>query len=101
LPIELRRTLVSRAHSLRDMDRANPPVFTGWANPEAADWPQDRLTLTEMGRAVLAAEVDWMDLGPPVRWLGGVKIDPAAAHWRWDGLSQSVRRQHARATNAR
>ena len=49
-------------------------------------WPQERLTITPLGRAVLAGTVDWLSLRPPARWLGGVLI-PRAGPWlaRWDG----------------
>lgn len=70
------------------MERARRRVFTrqpgvdreGRARPP---WT-DVLTLTDLGRAVLAAEVDFRSLAPPPRWVGGVSVSNDAPDWRWD-----------------
>jgi hypothetical protein len=62
-------------HILNEMGRANP----------------DRLTITQTGQEVLRAVTDWLSLHPPVRWLGGVRIDPSTPNWRWDEARQDVR----------
>jgi hypothetical protein len=70
------------------MERAREPVFTrepgvdreGLARPP---WT-DVLTLTDLGRAVLANEVDFQSLAPPPRWVGGVQISQGSPDWRWD-----------------
>ncbi|HEY4250661.1 MAG TPA: DUF1835 domain-containing protein [Roseomonas sp.] len=66
------------------------PIVTTGFDGEDRHWPQERLTITPLGRAVLAGEVDWLSLAPPVRWLGGVRIDGAAPGWRWDDAAGTV-----------
>lgn len=72
-----------------DMRSAPAPVFTGGFEGEDRHWPQERLTITPLGRAVLAGEVDWLSLQPPERWLGGVRIAGALC-WRWDDAAESI-----------
>ncbi len=70
------------------MELARERVFTrepgvdreGRARPP---WT-DVLTLTDLGRAVLAGEVDFQSLAPPPRWVGGVRISQDDPDWRWD-----------------
>lgn len=69
------------------MKVARAPVFTGAFDGEDRHWPQERLTITPLGRAVLAGEVDWLSLRPPERWLGGVRIPGDAPCWRWDEVT--------------
>ena len=45
----------------------------------------------QTGQEVLRAVTDWLSLHPPVRWLGGVRIDPSTPNWRWDEARQDVR----------
>lgn len=71
-------------HILRDMKRIDRPVFeTDFAGQDHA-WQHERLTLTDLGRAVLAGEVDWLSLRPPERWLGGVRISVTRQCWYWN-----------------
>ena len=73
---------------LLSMELARERVFTrqpgvdreGRARPP---WT-DVLTLTDLGRAVLAGEVDFQSLAPPPRWVGGVRISQEDPDWRWD-----------------
>ena len=44
----------------------------------------DILSITELGRAVLKGDVDFMSLAPPSRWVGGVEIGAGLPDWRWD-----------------
>ncbi len=72
LPMELARERVfTRQPGLDSQGRARPP----WT---------DVLTLTELGRTVLAGAVDFQSLAPPPRWVGGVRISSEDADWRWD-----------------
>ena len=50
----------------------------------------DVLTLTDLGRRVLAGDVDFQSLGPPPRWVGGVRIAPGEPDWRWDEASREA-----------
>ena len=77
-------------HILNDMGRANPAVY------ERSELDPDRpfsarLTITQTGQEVLRCVTDWLSLHPPVRWLGGVRIDPSAPNWRWDEACQDVK----------
>ena len=72
------------------MRHAEQAVFTGAFDGEERRWPRERLTITELGRAVLSGEVDWLSLRPPARWLGGVLIPGAAPCWRWDDGTGAV-----------
>jgi len=42
------------------------------------------LTITDLGRAVLRGERDWLSLRPSSRWVGGVHVEPGVTGWRWD-----------------
>lgn len=72
------------------MKAARQPVFIGTFEGEDRDWPKERLTVTPLGRAVLAGAVDWLSLHPPARWLGGVRIAGDAPGWRWDDAAAKV-----------
>jgi hypothetical protein len=75
---------------LEGLARARVPALSfadappGMPPPSGAPWAERPLDLTEAGRAVLAGEADWLSLGPPGRWVGGVRIGPGGAVWRWD-----------------
>ena len=45
-----------------------------------------KLTLTAAGQAVLAGELDQLELNGLDRWLGGVRLQYPEAVWRWDGI---------------
>ena len=66
------------------MKRVTAPVFTGVTQDGEQRWWRERLTITDLGRQVLAASVDWLSLRPPERWVEGVCIRPGAPNWRWD-----------------
>jgi hypothetical protein len=44
----------------------------------------DILSITDLGRAVLQGEVDFLSLRPPGRWVGGVKVGAGMPGWRWN-----------------
>ena len=69
---------------LNSMRAATKPMFTGTFKGEQRQWLDELLTITDLGRAVLAGEVDWLSLSPPERWLGGVRVSAASPCWRWD-----------------
>jgi hypothetical protein len=66
------------------MKQVSKPVFTGLIDKPEQPWWRERLTITPLGRAVLAGDVDWMSLRPPERWVGGVVIRPDQPCWRWN-----------------
>jgi hypothetical protein len=55
----------------------------------------DVLTITDLGRAVLRGEVDFLSLRPPQRWVGGVQVAAGSTDWRWNEESRSVVRRQA------
>jgi hypothetical protein len=76
-------------HILNQMGRAHPAVYErSVLDPERPF--SDRLTITQTGREVLQGVTDWLSLQPPLRWLGGVRIDPSTPNWRWDEARQDV-----------
>jgi hypothetical protein len=50
----------------------------------------DRLSITDLGRAVLAGEVDFRSLQPPNRWVGGVEIGRGQPDWRWNERAREL-----------
>ena len=75
---------------LASMRAASEPVFTGAFEGDARRWLDERLTITDLGRAVLAKQVDWLSLSPPDRWLGGVHVSAAVPCWRWDETTGAI-----------
>ncbi len=70
-----------------NMEGASARVFerrTG-VEPDGRSRPPwtDILSITELGRAVLKGDVDFMSLTPTSRWVGGVQIGAGMADWRW------------------
>jgi hypothetical protein len=53
----------------------------------------DVFTTTDLGRAVLKGEVDFLSLRPPRRWVGGVQVAAGSTDWRWNEESRSVVRR--------
>jgi len=75
---------------LDSMRAASEPVFTGTFQGEQRRWSDELLTITDLGRAVLAGKVDWLSLSPPERWLGGVRVSASSPCWRWDEQSATT-----------
>ena len=60
------------------------PESPGRTSVEAPGKFLQLLVITELGRAVLRGERDWLSLRPPSRWVGGVHVSPSVTGWRWD-----------------
>jgi hypothetical protein len=60
------------------------PESPGKTSVEAPGKFLQLLAITELGRAVLRGERDWLSLRPPSRWVGGVYVEPGVVGWRWD-----------------
>lgn len=74
---------------LDSMKRVDRPVF--FSEPAGdGQWFRERLTITELGRAVLNGTVDFLSLHPPERFLGGVAIGDSTLSWRWDDGARMV-----------
>ncbi|KRP67720.1 hypothetical protein [Pseudomonas orientalis] len=54
------------------------------------EWPRRELALTPLGLEVLDANAYWPDHSSHARWIGGICIEPARAHWTVDGDAQPV-----------
>ncbi len=78
---------------LQCMRRVAEPLITGRFENGESRWAFERLSITPLGRAVLAGEVDFLSLRPPSRWLGGACIDGSTPGWRWDEAARSVVRR--------
>ena len=72
------------------MKKVRRPVFHAIVSEDGYHWQKELLTVTPLGRAVLAGETDWLSLHPPVRWLGGVRIDGDAPCWRWNDDAATI-----------
>ena len=76
-------------HIIDDMGRANAAVYErSVVDPDRRF--SDRLAITQTGREVLRGVTDWISLRPPVRWVGGVRINPSTPNWRWDEATDDV-----------
>ena len=64
------------------------------------DFRTAELALTGDGRAVLAGERDWIEIGGSERWLGGVHLEGRKAAWRWDPAKRTVTSGHRHDSNA-
>jgi len=56
---------------------------------ESRDFVNGELTLTPLGRDVLAGKRDWQNINTDSRWLGGVEI-AAPSQWRWNPESRQL-----------
>jgi hypothetical protein len=74
------RVLNIEAASDRLYERRPGVARNGEARPP---WT-DVLTITDLGRAVLSGDVDFLSLRPSKRWVSGVQIGPGMLDWRWD-----------------
>lgn len=68
-------------HVVEQMALARPMVIV----IEPGEKPFRRLvSLTRVGRRVLSGAIDFLSLGPPERWVGGVRIAAGQPVWRID-----------------
>jgi hypothetical protein len=51
---------------------------------------EGELTLTPLGREVLAGRQNWQRINKKTRWLGGVEINPGESEWRWDPSNREL-----------
>ena len=55
-------------------------------------WPQRVVGITALGERVLRGELNWLDLGPAERWVGGVQIVADRSPWVISGAGRVWRR---------
>jgi hypothetical protein len=71
---------------------ASEPVLTRVPAREGEPYFRQEVSLTDLGRAVLRGERDWLSLRSPPRWVGGVQVVPMQEAWRWDeSLREALR----------
>jgi hypothetical protein len=78
------------------MKRIREPVFAAGFASDDRRWPREHLAITDLGRAILAGEADFLALDPPTRWVGGVPIGAGHADWRWDEAAGAATEVSAR-----
>lgn len=76
---------------IRPLIDADEPLLIE-ADPQR-EWPARRLTLTELGLAVVKGQAYWPDYASQARWVGGVCIAPRQAHWAIDAELSPVWRE--------
>ena len=57
------------------------------------EFVEGELTLTPLGREVLAGRQDWQRINKRTRWLGGVEVKPSEGGWRWDPAERELVRR--------
>ena len=62
---------------------------------ESRDFVKGELTVTPLGRDVLAGKKDWQSINTESRWLGGVEITPESS-WRWNPETRQLVRTGSR-----
>lgn len=86
----------SLAALANELSRTSPPLLTLDASP-AGDGHVLRgvVALTDTGRAVLAGQLDRVEICGIDRWLGGVHLQSGGRIWRWDHARHRVIRTEA------
>jgi hypothetical protein len=75
---------LSFLHIVEQLALTQPAVIT----IEPGEKPFPRLAaITEIGQQVAAERLDYLTLGPPLRWVGGVVAD---GQWRWDDAAGEI-----------
>jgi hypothetical protein len=57
---------------------------------DSREFVTGELTITDVGRDVLAGKQDWQRINRNSRWLGGVEIKPGARGWRWNAAERTL-----------
>ncbi len=71
-------------HILQSMMKTSQPAFKISDEDLTIPWNKKTLSITEIGRMLLEEKLDWLELNPPERWLGGIKINTRGLCWRWN-----------------
>jgi hypothetical protein len=69
---------------LRSLARSDAALLHLTVEPSEAVLPAGSVTITPLGRRVLAGEVDRVAAAGVDRWHGGVHLHGRAVAWRWD-----------------
>jgi hypothetical protein len=68
---------------LNHLHHSQYPPFEITTETRELPWPQRQLQLTETGRALLCREVNWRDIQPSDRWVGGIHLGGESC-WMWN-----------------
>jgi hypothetical protein len=77
---------------LRDLIDAPKPPVTVTPGTRRLAWHRRVVRLTPTGKALLNGKLDWQELLPLPRWIGGVPAGPGAPDWRWDPKGKRITR---------
>ncbi len=84
----LLKTLMSPSHPLIKPTRTAAEAF----DPRAGRaWRDEQVSITGLGKDVLAGKQDWVKLSDLNKWLGGVHLRPGKI-WRWDPTTSRLTR---------
>jgi hypothetical protein len=75
--------------AIERLRQASSPLLS---RDSAATLWHDRLMITDVGRQVLAGDVDFLSLDPRPRWVGGVESRADRSSWRWNERDNGVTR---------
>lgn len=57
---------------------------------DSREFVTGQLTVTDVGREVLAGKQDWQSINKNSRWLGGVEVKPGRGGWRWNAAERKL-----------
>jgi hypothetical protein len=77
---------------LRDLIGAPRPPVVITSGTRRLAWHRRVVRLTPTGKALLSGKLDWQELLPLPRWIGGIPAGPGAPDWRWDPKSRRATR---------
>jgi len=71
-------------HNLRELGQSDrPAVSFEFIEPHDHPLLREKVSITEAGRALLAGRLNWMDLNPDPRWLGGTVFQSGQKNSFW------------------
>ncbi len=72
---------------LRRLAAAPNPAITHEKESGGRDWWRNVMHLTQTGIDLLESHVNWLQIAPVDRWVGGTEIQSGAPAWCWDQQS--------------
>lgn len=66
---------------LQPLLRGEQPLLALCGDHHTRPWAEQMLTITSHGHAALSGHRNWLDSGPPRRWVGGVAVDGDRDSW--------------------
>ncbi len=78
---------VSGLENLSELTKINPEAYESPSAKKLQKWD---VSITAVGKEVLAGYQDFIKLNGIDRWLGGVHLQGSYAQWRWDEQGQKL-----------